>query len=26
VWWKKPARNSDGQTEDQVGYRVGVWK
>jgi hypothetical protein len=26
VWWKKPVRNSDGQTEDQVGYRVGVWK
>jgi hypothetical protein len=26
VWWKKPARNSEGQTEDQVGYRVGVWK
>jgi hypothetical protein len=26
VWWKKPARNSDGQTEDQVGFRVGVWK
>lgn len=26
VWWKKPVRNSDDQTEDQVGYRVGVWR
>ncbi len=26
VWWKKPVPNSEGQTADQVGFRVGLWK